>query len=58
MPSNSFRDEHCHFAVLNNCGKCIAACHLNDGNEDCKGIKRISIDYTQRGEVQIVGRKI
>jgi hypothetical protein len=33
------RTEHCAFAVLNkSSGKCIAACHRQDGDEDCIGI--------------------
>lgn len=35
------RDDHCSFAVINkSTGKCIAACHRNDGDTDCIGIKR------------------
>ena len=35
------RDEHCAFAVLDKqTGKCIAACHLNNGDTDCIGKKR------------------
>lgn len=46
------REEHCAFAVLNKTtGKCIAPCHLNDGDEDCIGIKRKRQDPHEGREV-------
>lgn len=43
------RTEHCHFAVTNHHGKCVAYCSKNTGDEDCIGIKHETLkEYEKR----------
>ena len=48
------RTEHCYFAKFDQyTGKCIAACHLNDGDQDCVGMEREPHNHTGRHEVPL-----